>query len=44
VGGTLHAMNNHDRHRIRAKTRMRIVCRFFPALTDIKVRDTDGSL
>lgn len=42
--GTLYAMNNHDRHRIRAQTRMRIVCTFFPALTGHEVHDADGSL
>jgi L-ectoine synthase len=44
VASTLHAMNNHDRHRIRTETRMRIVCRFFPALTGDEVHDADGSL
>jgi L-ectoine synthase len=42
--GTLYAMNAHDRHRIRAKTRMRIVCTFFPALTGKEMHDADGSL
>lgn len=42
--GTLYAMNNHDRHRIRAKTRMRVICTFFPALTGEEVHDADGSL
>ncbi len=42
--GTLYAMNNHDRHRIRAKTRMRVVCTFFPALTGDEKHDADGSL
>ncbi len=42
--GTLYAMNDHDRHRIRAKTRMRIVCSFFPALVGDEVHDADGSL
>lgn len=42
--GTLYAMNNHDRHRIRARTRMHIVCTFFPALTGHEVHDEDGSL
>jgi L-ectoine synthase len=42
--GTLYAMNSHDRHRIRANTRMRIVCTFFPALTGDEVHDADGSL
>ncbi len=42
--GTLYAMNDHDRHRIRAKTRMRIVCSFFPALRGDETHDADGSL
>ena len=42
--GTLYAMNKHDHHRIRARTRMRVVCTFFPALTGEEVHDTDGSL
>ena len=42
--GTLYAMNNHDRHRIQAITRMRIVCTFYPALTGHEVHDADGSL
>ena len=42
--GTLYAMDNHDRHRIHAKTRMRILCTFFPALTGDEVHDADGSL
>ena len=42
--GTLYAMNNHDRHRIKAKTRMRVVCTFVPALTGSEKHDADGSL
>ena len=42
--GTLYAMNNHDRHRIRATTRMRVICTFVPALTGEEVHDADGSL
>lgn len=42
--GTLYAMNDHDRHRVRAKTRMRIICTFYPALTGGEVHDADGSL
>ncbi len=42
--GTLYAMNNHDRHRIRAITRMRIICTFVPPLTGHEVHDADGSL
>ncbi len=42
--GTLYAMNNHDRHRIRAVTRMRVICTFVPPLTGEEVHDADGSL
>jgi len=42
--GTLYAMNNHDRHRIKAKSQMRILCTFYPALTGHEVHDSDGSL
>ncbi|MBE9556076.1 MAG: ectoine synthase [Proteobacteria bacterium] len=42
--GTLYAMNNHDRHRIRAKTRMRVICTFSPALTGDEGHDEDDSL
>jgi len=42
--GTLYAMNLHDHHRIRATTRMRIICTFVPALTGAERHDTDGSL
>ncbi len=42
--GTLFAMNEHDRHRIRAITRMRVICTFIPPLTGGEVHDADGSL
>ncbi len=42
--GTLFAMNEHDRHRIRAKTRMWVVATFTPPLTGDEVHDADGSL
>ena len=42
--GTLYAMNDHDRHRIRATTRMRVICTFVPPLTGAEVHDADGSL
>jgi len=42
--GTLYAMNNHDQHRIVAKTRMRVICTFVPALTGAEKHDADGSL
>jgi L-ectoine synthase len=41
--GTLYAMNNHDRHRIRAKTHMRVICTFFPALTGDESQDGDSA-
>jgi L-ectoine synthase len=37
-------MNDHDRHRIRAVTRMRVICTFVPSLTGDEVHDADGSL
>jgi L-ectoine synthase len=37
-------MNEHDRHRIRAKTRMRLIATFTPPLTGEEVHDVDGSL
>ena len=42
--GTLYAMNDHDRHRVRAKTRMRIIATFYPALVGDETHDADGSL
>lgn len=42
--GTLYAMNDHDRHRLRAKTRMRVICTFFPALTGDEALVADGPL
>ena len=42
--GTLYAMNNHDRHFIRATTRMRVICTFYPARTGEEKHDEDGSL
>ena len=42
--GTLYAMNKHDRHRLRAKTRMRLIATFTPPLTGEEVHDADGSL
>ncbi len=41
--GTLYAMNNHDRHRIRATTRMRVICTFFPALAGDEMPNADGA-
>jgi L-ectoine synthase len=42
--GSLYAMNNQDRHRIRAITTMRVLCTFVPPLTGNEVHDAEGSL
>jgi L-ectoine synthase len=42
--GTLYAMNNHDRHRVTAKTKMRLIATFTPPLSGDEVHDEDGSL
>lgn len=42
--GTLYAMNNHDRHRIRISQQTRLICTFSPPLTGFEVHDTEGSL
>ena len=42
--GTLYATNNHDRHRIHAKMRMRVICNFVPLLTRTETHNSDGSL
>ncbi len=42
--GTLYAMNNHDRHRVKAKTKMRLIATFTPPLTGGEMHDEDGSL
>ena len=42
--GTLYAMNDHDRHRVKAQTKMRIIATFSPALTGDEAPDADGSL
>jgi L-ectoine synthase len=40
--GTLYALDRHDRHLLRAKTRMRLVCVFNPPLTGREVHDEEG--
>lgn len=42
--GTVYAMNDHDRHRIRITKRTRVICTFVPALTGKETHDADGSL
>lgn len=42
VPGTMYALNKHDKHYLRAKTRMRTVCVFNPPLTGKEVHDAEG--
>jgi L-ectoine synthase len=41
--GTMYALNSHERHHLRARTDMRMVCVFNPALTGTEVHDREGS-
>ena len=41
--GSMYTLDKHDRHRLEAKTDMRIVCIFTPALTGAETHDEDGS-
>ena len=41
--GTLYAPNMHDRHILRIRKRMLLICVFNPPLTGREVHDTDGS-
>jgi len=41
--GTLYALNNHEKHYLRAKTDMRMVCVFNPPCTGLEIHDKDGS-
>ena len=41
--GTMYALDQHDRHRIDARTDMRLVCVFSPALVGPETHDADGS-
>lgn len=40
--GTLYALNNHDKHKLRAFKDMRLVCVFNPPVTGREVHDKDG--
>lgn len=40
--GVMYALDQHDRHYLRAKTRMRLVCVFNPPLTGREVHDEEG--
>jgi L-ectoine synthase len=41
--GTLYALDQHDRHVLRANTDLKLVCVFTPALTGRETHDADGS-
>jgi len=40
--GVVYALDRHDRHHLRAKTTMRLVCVFNPPLTGREVHDANG--
>jgi L-ectoine synthase len=40
--GVVYALDRHDRHYLRARTRMRLVCVFNPPLTGREVHDENG--
>lgn len=41
--GTVYALDRHDRHVLRARSRMRMVCVFNPPCTGRETHDEDGS-
>ncbi len=41
--GTMYALDKHDRHILRAKSRMKLICVFNPPLTGREVHQKDGS-
>jgi L-ectoine synthase len=40
--GTLYALNENDKHIVRAKTDIRTVCVFYPPVTGQEVHDAEG--
>ena len=40
--GTLYALNGHEKHLLRARKEMRMICTFNPPLTGTEVHDEDG--
>lgn len=40
--GMMYALNNHDKHYLRAKTDLRLICVFNPPLTGQEVHDEEG--
>jgi L-ectoine synthase len=41
--GTLYVLDGHERHRVRPRTDLRMVCVFTPALTGREVHDAEGT-
>ncbi len=41
--GTPYALDKHDRHRLKVKSRMRVVCTFVPPLVGRELHDGSGS-
>lgn len=41
--GTMYALNANDRHELRAKTQLRMICVFNPALLGPETHDADGA-
>lgn len=40
--GVMYALNAHDKHYLRAKTKLRMICVFNPPLTGKEVHDAEG--
>lgn len=41
--GTFYALNGHEKHWLRARTDLRMICVFVPALTGQEVHDEEGT-
>mgnify|MGYP001454971319 FL=1 len=41
--GTVYALDNHDRHTLKAKTELKLVCAFNPPVTGREIHDEDGA-
>lgn len=41
--GTMYALDSHERHRLRARSDMRLICVFNPPLTGTEDHDADGA-
>lgn len=42
VAGTMYALDGHEKHILRARTRMRMICVFNPPITGAEVHDENG--